>query len=74
MKASALEWSGALVGLLGAFLLAMNIDASRYGWLAFLAANVLMIGFAFRLDLRGLLVQQCGFTITSAIGIYRAFA
>lgn len=67
------EWSGALVGLLGALLLAMNVRISRYGWLAFLAANAFMIAFALCLDLRGLLVQQIGYTATSLLGIYRAF-
>ena len=41
-----LEWSGSLLGLVGAFLLATNSRVSRYGWIAFLAANVFMICFA----------------------------
>lgn len=68
-----LEWSGALVGLLGALLLALNSDVSHYGWFAFLAANVMMVAFAWRIDRYGLLVQQLGFTCTSLLGIYRAF-
>ena len=41
-----LEWIGSLSGLVGAFLLATHTRVSRYGWLAFLAANLAMIGFA----------------------------
>lgn len=68
-----LEWSGALVGILGALLLALNSDISHYGWLAFLIANLVMIVFAWRIDRYGLLVQQLGFTCTTLLGIYRAF-
>ena len=35
-----LEWIGSLSGLVGAFLLATHTRGSRYGWLAFLAANL----------------------------------
>ena len=67
-----LEWTGAIFGLLGAFLLATNTRFSRYGWVAFLAANVAMIAFAFSINADGLLLQQEGFMITSLIGLYRA--
>lgn len=67
-----LEWAGSLSGLLGAFLLATHTRVSRYGWLAFLAANVTMIGFALGIGRYGLLVQQLGFMATSLLGIYRA--
>jgi len=40
------EWSASVLGLLGAFLLATNSRASRYGWPAFLVANVAMMIFA----------------------------
>jgi hypothetical protein len=39
-----LEWIGSLAGILGAFLLATNTKASKYGWIAFLAANLALIG------------------------------
>lgn len=66
------EWSGSILGLLGAFLLATHTRASRYGWLAFFAANVAMIAFALGIDRYGLLVQQLGFMGTSILGLYRA--
>lgn len=70
--ATVLEWVGCLVGLLGAFLLATNTSISRYGWIAFLVANLAMIGLAILIDRWGLLVQQLGFTATSLLGLYRA--
>lgn len=67
-----LEWAGCLAGLLGAFLLATHTRVSRFGWLAFLAANLAMIGFALGIERYGLLLQQLGFMGTSLLGIYRA--
>lgn len=72
MSAQAFEWTGSLLGLLGAFLLATNTRVSRYGWLAFLAANLAMIAFAMSIGATGLLVQQLGFMGTSCLGLYRA--
>jgi hypothetical protein len=66
-----LEWAGCCLGLLGAFLLATNTSLSKYGWLAFLAANIAMIGLALGIGRNGLLVQQLGFLATSCLGIYR---
>lgn len=67
-----LEWSGSLCGLTGAFLLATHSRLSRYGWVAFLVANIAMVGFAMGIGRYGLLVQQLGFMATSLLGIYRA--
>lgn len=65
-----LEWSGSLISLLGALLLAINKKYSRYGWVAFLIANFVMIGWGLTINARGLIVQQLGFTITSLIGLH----
>ena len=67
-----LEWAGSLTGLAGAFLLATHSRVSRYGWLAFLVANLAMLGFALGIQRYGLFVQQLGFMGTSLLGIYRA--
>jgi hypothetical protein len=66
------EWTGALLGLLGAFLLATHSRVSRYGWLAYLGANVAMSAFAAAIGAYGLLIQQLGFTITTLLGLYRS--
>lgn len=52
-----LEWTGALAGLAGAFLLATHTRFSRYGWLAFLVANLALVGFALGIGRYGLLAQ-----------------
>jgi drug/metabolite transporter (DMT)-like permease len=69
----ALEWAGCALGLLGAFLVATNTSLSRYGWIAFMAANFAVIGFARGIRANGLLVQQLGFMVTSILGLVRAF-
>lgn len=72
MDAVVYEWIGALLGLLGAFLLATHSPISRYGWLAFLGANVAMTAFATTIGAYGLLVQQLGFTATTLLGLRRS--
>lgn len=67
------EWTGCALGLLGAFLLATDTSVSRYGWVAFLVANVAVIVFARGIRANGLLLQQTGFMATSLLGLYRAF-
>lgn len=69
----ALEWAGALSGLAGALMLAMNVRTSRWGWIGFLASNFLMIAFATELNRWGLVVMYCGFLGTSLLGLYRTF-
>ena len=67
-----LEWIGTALSLLGAFLLATNSKVSKVGWWAFLAANVVMITFAWSIHRHGLLLQNVGFMFTSLLGIYRS--
>ena len=70
----ALEWIGAIFGLAGAWLVASHCTWSRYGWWAFLVANVALIGFALGGGHYGLLVQQVGFMGSSVLGLCRARA
>ncbi|MDR2990710.1 MAG: hypothetical protein LBU72_02025 [Burkholderiaceae bacterium] len=65
------EWTGSLMGLLGAFLLVTHSRASRYGWFAFLAGNVAMIVFALQIQAWGLLLQQLGLMAINGLGLYR---
>ncbi len=69
---TAFEWTGALLGLLGVFLLATHSAISRYGWWAFLFANFAMMAFAVAIGAHGLLVQQLGFTCTTLLGLRRS--
>lgn len=66
-----LEWCGAILGLSGAFLLALNLRVSRYGWLFYLASNVCWLAFGYATQAFGLVFMSAGFTITTLIGIYR---
>ena len=66
------EWSGALFGMLGSLLLATHGPWARYGWLAYLAANITMGLFASAIGAYGLLTQQVGFTATTLFGLHRA--
>ena len=45
----ALEWSGAITGLLGSALLAANLSISGFGFVVYLASNAFWIGFALSL-------------------------
>ena len=72
MPVAVFEWTGAVLGLLGAFLLATHSAVSRYGWLAFLFANFAMMAFALSIGAHGLLVQQIGFTCTTLLGLRRS--
>ena len=66
-----LGWIGSLLGLFGAALLALNVQISGYGWVAFLASNMAWITYGIRTKTNSLLVMQLGFTFTSFVGLYR---
>lgn len=68
----ALEILGSVAGLFGAFLLATHSKVSRYGWIAFLLANLALIGFAIGIERHWFLAQQLGFTATSLLGLARS--
>jgi hypothetical protein len=68
-----LDWTGCVVGLSGAYLLASAIDFSRYGWVLFLLANFVVIAFAWGIRAYGLLTQQLGFMGSSMLGLFHAF-
>lgn len=68
----ALQWAGAIAGLTGAAVLALNNRFSKWGWFGFLAANCFIGGYALMVDATGLLVQQIGFTATSTLGVWKS--
>jgi len=68
-----LDWCGSALGLIGAYMLAFRFRGSRYGWFAFFAANGFYVAMASSIGVPGLLVQQLGYSVSSAIGIYRHF-
>lgn len=66
------EWVGSILGIAGAFLVAINGKYASYGWLCFLMANMVMIGFAMESGLYGILTQQLVFMATSMLGLWRS--
>lgn len=68
---SILEWSGSILGIAGALLLALNLRISGWGWVLFLASNICWITFAMDRGLHGLLTMQAFFTCTSLIGCWK---
>ena len=66
------EWLGSILGIAGAFLVAINGKYASYGWICFLLANMMMIGFAVESNLYGILTQQIVFLATSVLGLWRS--
>jgi Na+(H+)/acetate symporter ActP len=73
MNAKVVEWTGAILGMLGSLLLALNAAISGYGFIVFLTSNVCWLVFGIRNRAWGLVTMQIGFTVTSITGIYNWF-
>lgn len=72
-KSDPLQYIGFAVGALGALVLGFNDDFSRNGWLLFLASNLMLITWAKRKGMYGVLAGQMVFTYTSLNGIAHSF-
>ena len=68
---SVVEWGGAVFGIVGAALVAMNNRYSGFGFVAFLASNACLITFGILTSAFGLVTMQIVFTGTSLVGIWR---
>lgn len=66
------EYTGTFFSIMGSLLLATHTKASRFGWLAFLAANIILIALFLEKEMHGLVLQQLAFMGTSLLGICRA--
>jgi|TARA_R110001606_G_C15404705_1_gene654285 nicotinamide riboside transporter PnuC len=67
------EFLGAVVGVIGAALVASHSEYADWGFVCFLVSNVMFITFALQLKLNWLLIMQVVFTVTSIVGIYQGF-
>ena len=67
------QWLGCFTGLLGAFLLALNLPLSRWGFLAYFLSNLSWIVYGLLAGLPALVLMQVGFLVTTFIGFYRWF-
>lgn len=65
------EWFGALTGLFGAGVLALNTSFSGWGFVGFLISNLAWIAYGIMARSWGLVTMQLGFTLTSVVGIYQ---
>lgn len=70
-KDDRLEIAGAIPGMIGAMVLALNISISGWGWIAFLLSNIFWVGFSYKKQYPWMFVQQLVFTATSVTGIQR---
>jgi hypothetical protein len=66
-----LEHIGAVMGILGAVLLASNTRLSRYGWLGFMVSSLALTGFAYLIEAWSLLAMQSCFVATNGFGLWR---
>jgi len=65
---------GTACGLAGAWVLAISGRRQALGWALFLASNAGMIALGLRLQRPDIVMLQCGFIITSGLGLWRTGA
>ncbi|MBU9200403.1 hypothetical protein KTD31_03420 [Burkholderia multivorans] len=73
MNPKLVEWTGAILGLLGSLLLALKLDVSGWGFIAFLVSNLFWLAYGFKNRAWGLVTMQLGYSVTSLMGIYNWF-
>ena len=73
MSITVIEWVASLSGLLGAALVSSCSRVSGYGFIAYLVSSAAWIAYGAAEGATGLVVMQLGFTVTSVVGIVRAF-
>jgi nicotinamide riboside transporter PnuC len=66
-----LEWIGALSGIAGALLLAVNIKSSPWAYPLFLTSNIVLAVWAWLGNSNGVFLMQAVMAAISALGIYR---
>lgn len=72
-KSKVYEYLGSVLGILGAVLVAINIEESKYGFILFLLSSIVLMIFSKMQRLSGLFIMQFVFMGINAIGIYRWF-
>lgn len=68
-----LEWSGAVLGVIGSYLLAENRSFSRYAWPIWVGSNVCLIAYFVSIHSWGVLAMQATYLPSSIRGLYRSF-
>lgn len=70
-KNKVLEWLGAIFGVAGNILLAVNLPESKWAFVIFVASNVCLITYAIRAKAWGLCSMYIMYNLITFIGIYR---
>lgn len=65
------EWSGALLGVGAALLLALNIAISAWAYVLYLCSSILLLIWAIFKKAYGIAFQNLIFILINLIGIYR---
>lgn len=66
-------WMGSLTGIIGAILVAMNFEFSKFGYLFFLFSSITWAIQARKNKDNSLIVLNIVFTIINTMGIYKWF-
>lgn len=64
------EWSGCLLGILGAVLVAVKSPHARWAWVFWLVSNASWTVYGLATENYALALQQGAFMITSAVGLW----
>jgi len=70
-KLSILKWVGAIWGIAGAILLAVNIPISGWGWVLYLVSSVAWVIAGVLMKERSLVIQSVVFSLLNLVGIIR---
>jgi nicotinamide riboside transporter PnuC len=66
-------WIGSFTGIIGAILVAMNFEFSKFGYIFFIISSITWGIQASKNKDKALLLINVAFTIINSIGIYRWF-
>ena len=68
-----LEWSGSILGILGATLVASGTKHSHWGWWLFFFSSMQLCVFALSIEAYGLLALHGCFVLTNILGLIRVW-
>ena len=68
---AALRWIGTITGVFGAFVLALNIPVSGWGWVLFTISSMSWTVAGLVLKDMSLVVLQAAFVVVDMLGVWR---
>ncbi len=66
-----LEWSGSILAVTGATLLAFHVSFSGWAFVIYLLSSFILLAWGVRNGAYGIAAQNLVFTIINMVGIYR---